>query len=189
MDRPVCPGCASPMAYWSGYHRHLRAVGLCQKIFIRRARCASCQVTHALLPAFLLHQRLDVVETIGAVIEDVIDKVSGVRPVAVRLGVPHTTARGWLRRFCARRDALCVSFAALVVELGGRVTLDHVPRDALSVIRAAFAGACNLAGWAQLGQWRFVSAVCGGRLIATNTNSPYLIIGKRVFMAPVPFRQ
>jgi hypothetical protein len=28
--------------------------------------------------------------------------------------------------------------------------------------------------------------VSGGRLIATNTDSPYLVVGKRRFMPPVP---
>jgi hypothetical protein len=43
-----------------------------------------------------------------------------------------------------------------------------------------------LAGWDALGGWRFVSAVSGGRVIATNTNTPYLIVGRRRFMPPVP---
>jgi len=189
--RPDCPDCLLPMSFWSGYRRHVRVAGLCKKIFIRRARCSACQVTHALLPAFLLVRRLDVVENIGEVIEKVTDKISGVRPVARQLGVPHTTARGWLRRFRARQDALAVSFAALSVELGERLTLalSHFPRDALAAIRAAYVVASDLVGWAHLGCWRFVSAVVGGRLIATNTNSLYLIIGKRRFMVPVLFRQ
>lgn len=187
--RPDCPDCASPMSFWSGYSRHVRVGGLCQKIFIRRVRCHTCQMSHALLPAFLFERRCDVVETIGEVIENVTDKAGGVRPIARRLGVPHTTARGWLRRFRAHTDELRVSFAAVSIELGARVALhgDHVPRDALEAIRAAFVTASDLIGWARLGCWRFVSVVCGGRLIATNTTSLYLIIGKRRFMVPVPF--
>ena len=45
---------------------------------------------------------------------------------------------------------------------------------------------CALPGWLAVGSWRFVSAVSGGRLIATNTNSPYLVVGRRRFMPPVP---
>jgi len=37
-----------------------------------------------------------------------------------------------------------------------------------------------------VGRWRFASAVSGGRLIAANTTSPYLIAGSRRFMPPVP---
>jgi len=46
--------------------------------------------------------------------------------------------------------------------------------------------ASALPGWGELGCWRFVSAVSGGRVIATNTNTPYLIVGRRRFMPPVP---
>ena len=38
---------------------------------------------------------------------------------AGRLGLPHTTVRGWVRSFVAGAAALAQSFAALAVELGG----------------------------------------------------------------------
>jgi hypothetical protein len=56
----------------------------------------------------------------------------------------------------------------------------------LAAISAAFDPACGLPGWLALGRWRFACAVSGGRLIAANTTSPWLIIGKRRFMHPVP---
>ena len=65
--------------------------------------------------------RLDAVETIGAVIEEVAVGAGGVRPAAAAADVPHTTARGWLRRFAARAARVSVAFAALAVELGGEV--------------------------------------------------------------------
>jgi hypothetical protein len=34
--------------------------------------------------------------------------------------------------------------------------------------------------------WRFACSVSGGRLIAANAISPYLIVGRRRFMPPVP---
>jgi len=56
-------------------------------------------------------------------------------------------------------------------------------------MEAAFnAAAGGLAGWAGLGRWRFASAVCGGTLLAANTNSPWLILGNRRFMPPMPQR-
>jgi len=145
-------------------------------------------VSHALLPAFLLVGRLDVVETVGEVIAEVGSQRSGVRPPAERLGVPHTTARGWWRRFKERAAWLAVAFAALAVELGGgAVTPAPDTRVwALTTITAAWRVAVALPGWAALGCWRFVSAVVGGRLMATNTDSPWLMIGKRRFMPPVP---
>ena len=86
VPRPVCPSCAGPLVFWSGYWRHVRAAG----------------------------------------------------------------------------------------------------RFALTAITAAFAAAADLPGWVRLGVWRFAASVSGGRLIAPNTGSPFLVAGRRRFMPPVP---
>jgi hypothetical protein len=145
-------------------------------------------VSHALLPAFVLAWRLDTAETVGAVIAQVAGGVCGVRPAAARAGVPHTTARDWVRRFAGRARELGVGFAALAVELGGELVRPAAdPRGfALTAIGAAFGAAASLPGWLAAGLWRFASAVSGGRLIAASTTSPYLIVGSRRFMPPVP---
>jgi hypothetical protein len=129
-----------------------------------------------------------VVETIGTVVKVVLEEPGGVRPAAARADVPHTTARGWVRRFSARAVKIAVSFAALCVELGGEAITPCVDDAsfAITAISAAFTAASALPGWAFVGLWRFVSSVSGGRLIATNTDSPYLVVGKRRFMPPVP---
>ena len=186
--RPDCPSCAGPLVFWSGYRRHVRAAGRCQKIFVPRLRCALCRVSHSLLPAFVLAWRLDVAETAGAVIAEVAGGGCGVRPAAARAGVPHTTARGWVRRFVGRGGELGVAFAALAVELGGEPVrpAGEAGRFALAAVGAAFAAAAGLPGWLAVGVWRFASSVSGGRLIAANTTSPWLIVGRRRFMPPVP---
>jgi hypothetical protein len=183
-----CPSCTGPMGLWSGYWRHVRAAGRCQKIFVPRERCGCCRVTHALLPAFVLAWRLDTAETAGTVIAGVAGGPGGTRPAAARAGVPHTTARGWVRRFGARAPELGVAFAALAVELGGEAIRPAADpgRFALAAISAAFDAASCLPGWLALGVWRFASAVSGGRLIAASTTSPWLIVGSRRFMPPVP---
>ena len=81
-----------------------------------------------------------------------------------------------------------MAFAALAVELGGEAVRPPAGagRFALAAIGAAFDAAAGLPGWAGLGAWRFASAVTGGRLIAANTISPFLIVGRRRFMPPVP---
>jgi hypothetical protein len=148
----------------------------------------TCGVSRALLPAFVLAWRLDVAETVGAVIAEVAGGVSGVRPAAERAGVPYTTARGWVRRFFARAVGLGTAFAALAVELGGDPVRPpaQAARFALAEISAAFGAAAGLPGWLAVGCWRFASSVSGGRLIAASTGSPYLIAGTRRFMPPVP---
>ena len=185
VPRPQCPSCLVPVVFWSGYWRHVRwQQGLERKIFIRRARCRACGVTHTLLPAFTLARRLDAADTAGAVIGQVAAGTSGVRPAAA--GVPYTTARGWVRRFAARAAGLAVGFAALAAELGGEVVrpLPDPLRSAVAAISAAFTAAAGLPGWAVLGRWRFASAVTGGSLLSANASSPWLVIGRRRFMPP-----
>jgi hypothetical protein len=66
-----CPSCAGPLMFWSGYRCHVRTAGRRWKIFVPGLRCTPCRVSHALLPAFTLAWRLDVAETVGAVIGQV----------------------------------------------------------------------------------------------------------------------
>ncbi len=183
-----CPSCAGLLVFWSGYRRHVRAAGRCVRIFIPRGRCGRCRVSHALLPAFVLAWRLDVAEVIGAVVAEVAGGGCGVRPAAERAGVPYTTARGWVRRFAARAAWTGAGFAALAVELGGEPFPPPAgaARFALAAVGAAFTAATALPGWAGLGAWRFASVVSGGRLITANATSPFLVIGRRRFMPPVP---
>jgi hypothetical protein len=187
VPRPDCPSCLEPMVFWSGYSRFVRHEGTAHRIWVPRGHCASCGGTHALLPAFVATNRLDSVETIGAALESVGSAKLGVRPAAERLGVPHTTARGWLRSFGRRARSWATSFAALAVELGGSALtpVSDPLCHALAAMTAAWRAAGALPGWLAVGRWRFSSSVCGGTLVATNTNSPYLIVGRRRFMPPV----
>jgi transposase InsO family protein len=82
---------------------------------------------------------------------------------------------------------LGVAFAALCAELGGPVLRPVVDpaAGAVTAIGCAFAAACEFPGWAGLGRWRFASAASGGRLLAANMISPYLVVGRRRFLPPV----
>jgi hypothetical protein len=183
-----CPTCGSAMDPWAGYWRFVRQVGRCLQIFVRRGRCPACNVTHALLPAFVVRNRLDTAEVIGAVLSAVAAGPGGVRPAAQEAAVPHTTARGWVRAFSGNAARLATGFAALAVELGGEVVTTGAATvvHALGAMAAAWRAAMGLPGWLAVGRWRFTSAVCGGSLLANNTNSPYLVVGRRRFMPPVP---
>ncbi|MGD0883246.1 MAG: hypothetical protein ABSB09_16910 [Acidimicrobiales bacterium] len=188
VDRPDCPDCLGPMTGWSGYFRHVRQAARDLAVWVPRARCGACAATHALLPAFCLKNRLDVVESVGTAIEAVAEGGSGVRPVADRLDVPYPTVRGWVRRFGSRARAHAVAFSAVGVELGGPA-LTPVPdpiRWAARAIHSSWWAAGAHGEWSSVGPWRFASAVCGGTLLATNTNSPWFVIGRRRFMPPVP---
>jgi len=187
VPRAECPSCRGPMVFWSGYLRFVRHEGRAHRIWVPRGRCRPCSATHALLPAFVVLHRLDSIETIGDVLESSTSG-GGVRPAAERLGVPHTTARGWVRSFGRRARSLAVALAALAVELGGEAltTVTDPMRHALAAIAVAWKAATALPGWLSVTVWRFCSSVCGGTVVATNTNSPYLVVGRRRFMPPVP---
>ena len=188
VPRPDCPGCGSAMVFWSGYERSVRVEGRCWRLWVRRARCAGCAVSHALVPAFCLLGRLDVVNSVGAAVTAVVAGVVGVRTVAQRLDVPHTTARDWLRRFRARAAMLTAGFSALAVELSG--VAPELPagadRAALTASRWAWAAAISRAGTAVGDLWVFVSLVTGGALLAANTDPPWLVFGRRRLMPPIP---
>jgi hypothetical protein len=104
------------MGFWSGYQRYLRdGCGRIWRVWVARAKCRLCGVTHALLPSFVLLGRLDVVWVIGAALERAVAG-AGLRPVAAGLGVPHTTVRDWWRRFRVRAGV-----GGRAVRAGGRV--------------------------------------------------------------------
>jgi hypothetical protein len=188
VPRQSCPACSSPMGFWSGYHRSVRVDGLFHRLWICRARCAGCSVSHALIPSFLLIGRHDVVAVIGGALAGIGFGCS-IGRMADRLDVPFTTVRGWVRRFRARAGMWLSGFAALTVEFGG-VTPTRWP---MSVPAAAVAAM----GWAHRaaverqpvltpGLWGFVSVVCGGALITTNTDPPWRVFGNRRFIPPAP---
>lgn len=187
VPRPDCPSCSLPMTFWCWYSRSVRVCDEFLEIWIRRARCSRCQVSHGLLPSFLFQGRYDPAEVIGSVIEAVARRRSGVRPAAVEVRVPPTTARDWLRRFSARAAELNVAFSACAIELGGTLSevTGEVRAGAVAAIKAAFAAASDLPGWLELGCFGFCSCVTGGRLIAPNSNPPAILLGRRRFIAPV----
>lgn len=190
VPRLSCLQCSLPMVFWSGYERSVRAEGRCHRLWIVRARCVVCSVSHALIPSFLLVGRLDVVETVGQTLADVAAEVISIGGAAARLDVPFTTARGWVRRFSATAARWWSGFASLTVELGG-----IIPACWPSAVSAA---AILAMGWAHTAAsarhemrtgslWSFVSVVCGGALVTTNTDPPWRVFGNRRFIPPFPF--
>jgi hypothetical protein len=76
-----------------------------------------CLVTHVLLPVTVLLRRADAAVVIGAAFTA---RAAGVghRRIAVCLGVPAGTVRGWLRRWGGRLEAARVHFT-VVARLAG----------------------------------------------------------------------
>lgn len=176
-----CPCGAGRLAPWGhARERSVRGVGLLRP---RRARCSVCLVTHVLLAVSCLLRRADAVEVIGAAL---IAKATGQghRGIAVRLGRPASTVRGWLRAFAGNAERLRAVFTALLVELDP-LTGPIPPRGSLLADAVEVIGACAAAARRRLGvvgamsAWQLCSAVTSGGLLAPagatesiNTNSP-----------------
>lgn len=96
MRCPRCPGRLRRFGY--GRARTVRGLGENTiRVRPRRARCASCRVTHILLPSQLTVRRADSTEVIGTALVAKADG-AGYRTIAARLGRPMSTVRRWLRR-------------------------------------------------------------------------------------------
>ncbi len=187
VPRAACPDCGRPMGFWSGYQRYLRdSRGRIWRVWVVRARCRWCRVTHALLPSFALLGRVDVVWVIGAALERVAAG-AGLRPVAAGLGVPHTTVRDWWRRFEVRAPVLAAGLCALAVELGGLVgELPTMPaRAALAALDVVAAWVRQRLGAAGPACWPLAAIVSGGGWLGATTSPPWAGRGRRGWL-PVP---
>lgn len=186
VPRPDCPACGRPMIFWPGYERDVR-VGAVRRIWVRRAKCRACAVTHALVPAFCLLRRLDAVGVIGSGLVAGVNG-TGMRTVAARLDVPHTTVRGWWRRFRSRAPMIAAAFGAVAVSFGaGAPVLSADPAQAaVEAIDAGWAAARRVLGDRLGVPWRFASAVSGGELLGTTTHPPWSGGGGGRLMPPVP---
>src|SRR6266516_589835 len=97
-EDPRCPVCGARLCgCWRGYRRAVRVGRRVVWLWIGRSVCRGCGRTHALLPSFVVPRRLDAAPVIGTAVEGAAGGL-GHRPLAVLLGLPATTVRGWLRR-------------------------------------------------------------------------------------------
>lgn len=126
-------------------------------------------MTHVLLPAVMLLRRADAVTVIGAAL---LAKAGGLgfRPIAVRLGRPAETVRGWLRRFAGRVEAVRRVFTVLLRVVAADPAMPEPAgdgwADAVAAIGATAAAVAARFGVFVVPVWWWVSAVCGGRLLA-----------------------
>ena len=167
-----CPGCGHRLGPWGwAVPRVLRGPGTqVVRVRPRRSRCSGCGVTHVLLPVFGLARRADLAEVIGAAL---VAKAKGasVRAIAVWLGRPVDTVRGWLRRFAKRAEAVRVVFTVLLADCGPDPVMPASARSPVGDAVAAIVGAAGAvaARWPVLGvvsPWLAASAATGGRLLA-----------------------
>jgi hypothetical protein len=169
-----CPGCGGVLLRWAFARRRvLRGNGGGVVLRPRRGRCRDCGVTQVLLPDVALARRVDAVAVIGPALLAGAGG-AGHRRVAVGVGRPASTVRGWLRRFrlvALRVAAHFVSWAcALDPNLAAVEPVGSVLGDAVEAMGVA-ARAASLRLGPRPG-WSWVSVLTAGRLLA-NTNSPW----------------
>lgn len=123
-----------------------------------------------------LLRRRDGVEVIGAAL---VAKASGLghRRIALLVGVPVSTVRGWLRRFAVNAGMVRVWFTVLAHDLdpllGPIEPVGSVVGDAVEAIGVAARAAVLRLG--PVGAWSFVSSASRGRLLS-NTGWPWAAV-------------
>jgi hypothetical protein len=166
-----CRDCSGELGSWGAYRRRVRVGRARFRLLVRRARCRACERTHALLPAFLLGRRLDVVDAVGCALGMAADG-RGYRPVAAALGLPGSTVRSWLRRLRLRADVLRGWFVGLAVEMAEPPARAPPQVSGLGLLVRAIADVFLAArlrlgpGAVTGGVWAFCSAATGGWLLA-----------------------
>lgn len=171
-----CPGCGEGLRPWgSARWRVVRGSGVVERRRPRRGRCSGCAVTHVLISDDCLLRRRDLVEVIGAAL---VAKAAGIghRRVAIVLGVPASTVRGWFRRFAVNAEAIRVWFTVLahdldpmLAALAPTATASGDAVEAMGVAARAMSLRLGL-----VAPWRFVSAASRGRLLS-NTGWPWAV--------------
>ena len=176
--RIVCPDCGGVLGGWGWARwRVVRVEGaVVERRRPRRARCRRCRKSHVLLGRDCFGRRRDSVGVIGSAL---VLKAAGAgyRPIAVRLGLPGPTVRGWLRRFGSRAEAVRAHFMvwAHVLDpvLGPFVPAGSLFGDAVEAV--AVAGRAAVLRFGPRPVWEVASALTAGRLLC-NTSSPWPLV-------------
>jgi Homeodomain-like domain len=166
-----CPGCGGVLGPW-GWARGRWLSGrdgVHQRLRPRRGRCRACRATHVLLPVVMLLRRVDLAEVIGAALLARAGQAS-LREIAVALGVPLSTVRGWLGRFTERAALIAGHFARLAAWLDPSAVTPQ-PRGsplvgAVEAIGVAAVAAARRLG-AHTGPFEFASGPPAGGCCAT----------------------
>lgn len=168
----ACPKCGWVLGGWgNGRLRRIRVLdGPDAELVPRRSRCTGCGATHVLLPAWCLSRRADSGAVVGAALEAAAAG-RGHRTIAVLLGRPPSTVRGWLRRLAGRAEPVRVFFTVLLAGTSPDPVMPGGTAGGVAAAVAAVAGAAVAVAqrWPLVGRvpvWASASAASGGLLLA-----------------------
>lgn len=167
-----CPSCVDGVLGPWGFarERELRGPTGRERRRFRRTRCRACRTTHVLVPTTTLLRRLDLIEVIGPAL---LARGTGLghRRIAVALGRPATTVRGWLRRFERRAAEVRVLAAQLAnrwdADLGPIAPRGSPTADAVEALGLAAAAFVRRFGPFEGTPWQVVSGMTGTLLLST----------------------
>jgi len=167
----ACPSCGGVLGGWGNARpRRVRVLdGTGRELVPRRSRCRGCAATHVLLPAWCLARRADAGAVIGRALEA---KAAGAghRAIAVLLGRPASTVRGWLRALGRQAGRVRETFTALAAVLVPDPPLPAPAgsplADAVAAVAAAAAAAAGVPGVGAVARWQLAAAVTCGLLLA-----------------------
>lgn len=163
-----CPKCGNRLGWWWGYWREVRTAGVKVQIWIRRGRWPPCDVTHALLPDFVVERRRYAVEEIGRTFEKAAEGLSAWKSSEL-LGLPFATVRDWRRRCRERAPEQLAELSRWALRVGAQIK--ELPTRAVAAVLVVLKVV-----WARsrerdpgvAGLWRFWNAIFSGRGLAAN---------------------
>ena len=183
--RLKCPDCARNLAFDGSYPRSVREAGVVHRIFVRRARCAGCERSEALIPHFVVRQRRDSVSSVGAALLASYDIELPAGAAELYRGVPERTVRSWRQRFAERAGDLRGLLEALTAEMGGELAFrlsrgTSASDGALSAMGNLWRAARRRPGADVPGALPLANVVFGGGLLATRVVLPWPIVRSQV---------
>ena len=165
-----CPDCSGRLRRWGfARTRSLRSSGG-GRVWLRprRVRCASCSVTHVLLPALAPPHRAYTIDVVGqALLASACGRSH--RRIGADLGVPADTVRDWIRRVRARAEWLRVQGTIAAHRLDPMLPVIVPAGSALGDAMSALATAAE-ASVRRLGPtappWQIIAMIARGQLLA-----------------------
>lgn len=172
--RLACPRCGSKLRPWGhSVEREVRQLDGSERRRFRRSICPACALTHVLVPEDTLVRRRDDAAVVGIALLAKA-KGDGHRRIALRLGRPASTVRGWLRRFSVMATELREHFTrwrhAVDPGFDHRFVGAGAFGDAVEAVGVL--GVVAVRRFGPRPVWSLASVVTGGGLLA-NTSSPW----------------